>query len=55
MHKAEYYLAIEKNKLLLFLTAWMSLKGMMMSERNGLKRLCNMSFHLHVLLKKTKL
>ena len=34
MHIMEYYLAIKKNEILPFVTAWVDLEGIMLSEIN---------------------
>lgn len=39
MYKIEYHMAIKMNKLLLHATTWMSLKIIMLTERNKTKKI----------------
>ena len=44
IHTMEYYSAIKKKKILLFVTTWMGLEGIMLSEINQIDKYCMISY-----------
>ena len=54
MYTMECYLAIKKNEILLFVTTWMDLEGIMLNEISQTEKGKYHIFHLHVKFEKTK-
>ena len=55
IHTMESYSAIERNKLLIHATTWMSLEVIILSERSQTRRVLTVAFHLYKILENKKL